>query len=488
MVRAMVRAMGRAFVLAVGLALALVNPAVNPSAHAQGVEQGLSGACAMTAGTQAIDAMNASQLRDLDARMRASDESCLDQVNFLEQRVLVSLKLGDLTSALVWAEKRVMLDPDSPSALMDYAWVARLSDQGELARGILVQLVDRPDLPPSLRDQVVTWLDKPSGAGLRLLAGRTVFGLMAGFETNLNNGPTSADIALTFPTGDYIFELDRSELARSGGVLSAYGQWTGQLARGLTPVGDLRVSAQARAPLVGGNAFATQVAEVNLGVYPGALGADHEDIPQRLWAQVSQYGYGGTSLMSALSAGSTWNIRHSRELGVLLSCASQPGLWVEARRYNEKKSSDGNIVGANYIFGCAAGDYRYQAEVFAAKDMASQIRLGGDTTRLGLGLSVQSGGATGQGSGGKVGAAHAWVAYGRLERARDDQGYSDLLDFGSPRQVNTIMLGGQISGPIDSDAKRRWVVRAEKRLQKSNIDIFDNESTTIGLGLEFWLD
>jgi hypothetical protein len=80
------------------------------------------------------------------------------------------------------------------------------------------------------------------------------------------------------------------------------------------------------------------------------------------------------------------------------------------------------------------------------------------------------------------------VAYGRVERARDDQGYSDLLDFDRPRQVNTIMLGGQVSGPIDSDAKRRWVLRAEKRLQKSNIDIFDNESTTIGLGLEFWLD
>ena len=75
--RAMVRAMVRAFVLTVGLTLAFVNPAVNPSARAQGVEQGSSGACAMAPSTQAIDAMIASQLRDLDARMRASDESCL---------------------------------------------------------------------------------------------------------------------------------------------------------------------------------------------------------------------------------------------------------------------------------------------------------------------------------------------------------------------------------------------------------------------------
>lgn len=455
--------------------------------------------CAMAASTKAIDAMRVGELKDLDARMRASDESCLDRTEFLEQRVLVSLKLGDLASALVWAEKRVMLDPDSPAALMDYAWVARLSDQGELARGILAQLIERPDLPSALRTQVTAWLEQPAGAGLRLVGGRTVVGFMAGYETNLNNGPSSPDIALTFPTGDYIYELDRSELARSGAVVSAYGQWTGQLARGLTQVGDLRVSAQARSPLVGGNDFATQVAEVNAGLYPGALGITSSVVPARLWSQLSQYGYGGTSLMTALSVGSTWNIGHSRELGVLpaalLSCSSQPGLWLEARRYSDRTRSDGDIVGANYLFGCADGGLRYQAEVFAVKDMASRDRLGGDTTRLGIGLSVQSAGGPhtegpGSGSGiqGFLKARPAWVVYGRAERAKDRQGYSDLLDFGSPRRVSAVTLGGQISGPLDSDVKHRWVIRAEKRLQKSNIDIFDNESTTIGVGLEFALD
>ena len=102
-----------------------------------------------------VESLTLDELRALDRRMRGAADHCFEVSSFLEQRVAVSLRLGDLASALTWSEKRVMVDPDSPAALMDYAWVARLSDQAELARGILGELVQREDLPVALKPQVL---------------------------------------------------------------------------------------------------------------------------------------------------------------------------------------------------------------------------------------------------------------------------------------------------------------------------------------------
>ncbi len=513
---------------------------------------------------RSVESLTLDELRALDRRMRGAPDHCFEVSSFLEQRVAVSLRLGDLVSALTWSEKRVMVDPDSPAALMDYAWVARLSDQTQLARGILEQLVEREDLPVALKPQVVAWLAEADGAagadgadgaagfwsglGLgssryRVLAGHTVVGAMLGYETNLNNGPSSADIALTFPTGDYIFELDRSEVARPGPVLSAYGQWSASIARGLTQVGDLRISAQARQPLVGGQSYVTQVAELNAGILPRNLwqagSSDDLLLPSRVWGQVSQYGYAGSLLMSAVSVGSNWVIEHPRLMAFggakrgdggaggdvaspnpkplqeaqifasLTGCASQPGLWAEARRYPSRPDSDANILGVSYALTCRDLERRYVAEAFISSDMAQGSRLGGYTRRYGLSVSVHSlypfrprflvqdqAQAPNAGVAGTqdpidwpawVGEGISWAAFARMDRALDQRSYSDLLDFGNRRSVGSVTIGAHASAkPTGQPFK--WVLRAERRLQKSNIDLFDNEATTIGLGLELALD
>lgn len=444
-----------------------------------------------------IEKLSSAKLRELNQLFSTVPEACLDESDFLEQRVRVALALGDITTAAIWAERRAMIDPESPAALMDYAWTARLSGQDFLARELITQVLERPDIPPGLRSQLIAWMDTPIKPQLRFLRGRTVVGASFGYESNLNNRPRNGEVALTFPTGDYVFQLDPSELARSGAVLTSYGQWASKIARGIEPIGDIRIVGQARQPMVGGSAFSTQAAEAHLGFDTQAIGLSPGGLPDRLWASIGQYGYGGRALLAAQSLGGSWVFEHGRPQGLsgLLSlgtrCASSPGFWLEGRRFNENPTNNSDIVGANYSFGCRNFDVRYGFDLFSLKDQARGGRLGGDIQRSGLTLSMQSARPYRELFGAWLpdfmAAGINWLGYLRLDRARDQEGYSDLLDFGSRRWMNGQTLGLQISAEMPKSGLTLFG-RFERKLQKSNIAFFALESSLFSLGAEFRVD
>jgi hypothetical protein len=442
-----------------------------------------------------LEKLSTPKLRELDREFTKASEQCLDDSDFLEQKIRIALALGDLPAALVWAERRVMVAPESPSALMDYAWVARLTGQDFLAREIIAQVLERPDLPEPLRLQLIAWLSTPVDVALRIQTHRVVFGALFGHESNLNNRPKSADIALTFPTGDYVFQLDRAEVARSGPVVSSYGQWAGRIGRGIEQVGDVRVSAQLRQPMVGGERYTTQVAEGQIGLLTRGLRMEAFGLPDRVWGSLAQFRLGGQALLNSLSAGGNWYFEHGRVQGVwgLLplrpTCASSPGVWVERRDYPNFSESDGAIAGANYAFYCRDLDKRAGLDVFWLRDQAQGPRLGGNTDREGISLSIQTTRPAeisaqmpflGAGDGLLVG----WNLYARLDRARDARGYSELLDFGNPRRIFGRSFGGQIS-LTSPGSSLTWILRAERRFQSSNISLFDLVSNSVGLGLEW---
>ncbi|MES2940923.1 MAG: hypothetical protein V4864_24805 [Pseudomonadota bacterium] len=315
------------------------------------------------------------QLRDLADRLDAvaAQPACLRDAFFHAYRGAVLVALGDNTAAVEPLERALLMRPDLPAAELDLALALAATGQAQAASALLEQLRARPDLPPVLRAA----LDRQSAiAGARPGANwlhRVQLTSLLGWDSNLNNAPSSSELTLTFPQGNVTLPLAPSSLPHPGAAFLNALQW-----QGLRPAGASLWVAQ-------GEVRARQTREGSTNYQQGDLALSWLQAPAaaRQWVlrgSTTHLRFGGADLLqiNRLQTQYQWSALGSSHLlpgglaDPLAGCRPTAGYELESRRYPVTPDLNGMYQGLTAGLLCASG------EPAAASSFSVQLRAGQD--------------------------------------------------------------------------------------------------------------
>ncbi len=484
-------------------------------------------------------------LQALLAQINAMVSVCLQNAPFHAWRGAVLLALHQPAAASEALERALLLEPEQPGALLDYADALLVLGDSASARGLLLQLVPRSDLPGGLRPLLARALaaTDPNRDPARQpgdpTAWRTRWLLTSalGHDNNLNNAPLASVLTLTFPQGALTLPLLASAQPQSGAAALNSVQW-----QGLKPVGsqlwllqtELRsrhtapaASRYQQAELAASWLQAPEAARqwivrsgfsrVDFGgqrlLQSARLSALHQW--QGFWGQSSNGLLGSdTNFAAVRSTAPGGRAEGSANLGsdpnnllsgLLAACRPSAGAEAEERRYPMSPELNGRYTGLLAAVNCASADAPGSQALFSQQFASLQLRLGQDqptnqfaSLQLRLGQDLPDSASRPGGSYQRAEIRATWEGRYRAFKAntdysysqqRDASGYSPLLSDNLARRASRHSLRAELAHPLPPGwlAGTDGFVSVELSRQRSNLAVFESRQTAIYAGLRWSL-
>jgi len=454
-------------------------------------------------------------LQALLAQINAMAPVCLQNAPYHAWRGAVLLALHQPAAASEALERALLLEPEQPGALLDYADALLALGDSASARGLLLQLTPRSDLPDGLRPLLARALaaTDPNRGPARQPGDpeawrtRWVLSSALGHDNNLNNAPSASALTLTFPQGALTLPLLASAQPQSGAAALNSVQW-----QGLKPVGSQLwvLQAELRSRHTAQAATRYQQADVS---------ANWLQAPEapRQWivrSGLSRLDFGGQRLLQSvrLSALHQWQgywgqtpisprgvaphpagrAEGSANLGSdpkNLACRPSAGVEAEARRYPMSPELNGRYTGLLAAVNCGSAEVAGSQALFSQQFASLQLRLGQDqpdsASRPGGSYQRAEIRATWEG---RYRAFRANTDYS-YSRQRDASGYSPLLADNLARRANRHSLRAELAHPLPSGwlAGADGFVSVELSRQRSNLAVFESHQNALYAGLRWSL-
>ena len=400
-------------------------------------------------------------------------EACDDNAFFQAYRGALLLAQGQTEAAAVALEKALLIDPDLPGAQLDYAQaLAQLGLKGS-ARAMLKEVLQRPDIQPSLKTQLLPAQAASVGAAALDWQWSSLLQSSYGRESNLNSATYTDNLTLYLSNGPVTLGLSDNVKPLAGNAFKSSAALHG----GLKSLGgqelsfNLAFAGKAGAASVGGN---NQTAEGAIrysqpmlagnasGTWQLALGGTH------FWlGKQTAYADQGLQLKFA------WD-----SLGA--TCKWAPAIGRIDQAFPQANSLNGVYSYARLDWVCNKSQYQEtHVAVGGGQDKAQTLsRPGGNRQRTDALVRHEQivrvpwlAPVTGQLS--------AWMRYAH---SQDGLAYSELLgDLKSSTHRTDVGLG--FWTPIE----KQWHVgiNLEATSQRSNNALFNLKNSAVYVGLRW---
>lgn len=423
--------------------------------------------------------------------LQGVQDHCLRNSHYYAWRGALELSLGHNQAALESLERALLLEPDLPGAQLDY--VQALLTQGDTvaAEELLKLLAQRNDLPPAVQEllgQTQTQM-AATQAYADISLTRWQISSALGWDSNLNSAPRTDTLQLSIPSvpgGSLSLPLARSSQPQSGAL------WLSQAAvQHLQPVGSDNSSALLVSAQLANRSTTTSVKTT---YQQAALAAQWLQAPQapEQWILSSSYSY--------LRYGSQprfdeWQFTAQRQYQWGRDCRLSAGLEWERRSWQSSSELNGRYQGLltsldcsiPFIAGSEGSAHRnpiaWGAQLSRGHDQpVHAARPGGRHTRTELRAYA-----------GLVQGPWQFNSSWYYQQQSDSQGYSPLLDQGSPRrthrqswelQVSRVLSGSE--GGQSATGQLRGFISLQHSQQQSNLSIFSMRQHSLRMGLR-WL-
>jgi hypothetical protein len=418
-------------------------------------------------------------LQDRLQTLDAMAGQCLDQAAFHAQRGVLLHLLGQPSDAIEALERSLLLVPDQPGTLLDYALALRAVGDPASATALLTALSQRTDVPAALQPLLQRQLAQ-AAAPADAVQYRMRLSTALAADSNLNNAPSASSFTLTLPWGNANLALEEASRAQPGAA------WLNTL------------QAQALKPTLDGQLWVLQAdlrtrhtEHVGTDYQQAELVASWLQAPaaSRQWQArlaLGSLAFGGQALQQTQRAAvlHQWRLPAPAWAG---QCRPQAGLELELRRYPAAPSLDGRYQG--FVAAMACGPEPGQAEQPASGRLHLQLRLGQDQA-----ASPQRPGADSRTAEWRAGWGYTWrgheiTADYSIATQQDASGYSPLLANNEARHTlrHTLHLELAAAPQWRAPGGGQWFVAADATLQTSNLGPFATRGQAVYTGLRWVL-
>ena len=464
-----VPALGLLALLATGIALpAFAQTAAQVAPTAQAAQPASTTACPAPAQWQQASM----------AQLAAMAEACDDNAFFHAHRGAQLLAQGQTEAAAVSLEKALLINPDLPGAQLDYAQALALIGLKGSARAILNNVLQRPDIQPTLKAQLspAQTAAMPAQAGI---IGTPVWqwnGLLQtayGHERNLNSATYTDSLTLYLSNGPVTLGLTDNAKPVAGDAFKTTAALQGSLkgAGGQELSVNVAVSSKTGAASVGGN---NRTAEGAIKYSLPMLAGNASGLWQ-LAAGGTQFWLGSQTAYAdqGLQLKYAWD-----SLGA--ACKWAPAIGRIDQSFPQSGSLNGVYTYGRMDWVCSSGqNQETHVALGGGQDKAQDnTRPGGNRTRADLLVRHEQlvsvpvwPAASGQLS--------AWLRYAH---SQDKQAYSDLLgDLKSNTHRTDLGLGYWV--PV----AKQWSVgiNLEATSQRSNNTLFNLKNSGVYVGMRW---
>jgi tetratricopeptide (TPR) repeat protein len=157
---------------------------------------------------------------DALARLTPLSLICEESGRYHAYKGALLLALQRNPEAAIALEKALLLDPEQPGALMDYAQALADAGQKSAARDLVQDALQRPDMPDDLRRKLTQANEQPAPSAWRV-SGHLQTTL--GYEANLTNATSAEALTLFLSNGPISIPLADTERPRGGTALKLGG-------------------------------------------------------------------------------------------------------------------------------------------------------------------------------------------------------------------------------------------------------------------------
>lgn len=425
-------------------------------------------------------------------------QRCEQSAVYLLQLGILRNQQGQYEQAADHLERALMLAPGQPEALLQYAIALAGSGDTLSALHLMADLQQRPDLPAPLRtvlrSVVAAWGPRVQtpiwahGSGAAALPASTSFsaGTRLGYDSNLQGSSRISSLTLTLPGENVTLPIEPSQLPRSGGVLQTDLRATHQRILSSGARWGTQAALQQRYTPSLQSAGSTQAEwQVDYTAAPFAQARDATEAEAKKtgWAP-----WASASIAALHSRSGTRYASHSLSLGIehaALGCAARWGIDGQNRELRSNPILSGRYLGGSLQWHCAPapGGLQWLAVLRLGQDRAvNPDRPGGHQSQAGLRLHANAPAPSlwrPIGSAGQSGAR--WTIDADYSHARDDHGYSALLDNGRVRRIERFTTRIEWQQPLLPGVQA--VIGAEAIAQNASLSLFQMRSHGIWIGL-----
>jgi hypothetical protein len=382
---------------------------------------------------------------------------CLESAEYFALYGAALLNTGQTAPALEALERALLLDPENGAARVDYAQALYLAGQLFPALEVNNALLQRADLPPSLASMLQqrkqSWTAQTRSRGVQAE-------VTTGYDNNLNGGPSRSDFTLTLSGEQIPLTLGPEFQPVSGPYISLR---VNGIYQRLTPERNHDVLFSLRNRISEHNDSDLLQFDWRYGMTLPEPGYQWE-----LMAGGSHVMYGGNPLYTATEMRVRRRIRGG-------GCRPQYELAAQHQLYHGQSLVTGIEASATAGLECPlAGESQLvsiEAGPLTNRAMRNN-RPGGDRNGWKLRLSWQW----------RLGAGLLSTQF-NYARLNDKTGYSDLLEGGARRQVDSTIFRLQYTRPLQENLI--FLFNFTQQNQGSNIGPFENRGTAADLGISY---
>lgn len=382
-----------------------------------------------------------------------------------------ALASGDYARAEQLLQQLIQQNPQWPGAWLDLSLLATRQGQYAQAQEYLQALDDQfAPLPEpisqavlKLRAQLLEQIKGNkdpvvSSAGIAPPSQRqniVLFG--AGAETNANSGLSFSTLSLTSPDGNILVSLDPSSQAREATsarvALSHFGQepWREGSVSWQVQFQDRRYS----------------ISQFSSNEFLAQTSIEQRNFPGRFMVGWQAIWLGNRPAYQAPT------LRWQYNMPLTKVCGWQQYLQTEDRQYQQASYLNSRWNAYRSTWRCQSASSRSQVFVQAANETAhTQDRPGGNSQHRTMGVQHEWLKPFGL-------AEHVLLARMDLHYMQDTKGYSPFLENGLIRQTRKSDVQLAWSAPWLGQSPWHWSVAVQKTTQRSNIQFFHRENTSI---------
>ena len=375
---------------------------------------------------------------------------------------ILALKIGDYATAVTAFERVVLMQPENAGAWLDLAIASAETGNTTGATGYFDYIESQFNPPPVVRVVISRYRARMAARG-DVSPWQSHVDAMFGVDTNANSGLQTSAIPLTFGADRINLVLDPSFQARSDRFLQA-GAGTRYRQRLGSNIAELSMGVRTREYLNEKN-FSTVSANLSAGLHRATLLGDAS-----AWLHLERLWLGGASLLNNLRA--VAQIERPIE-----ACRLGMSAETEWRRYTTLKSLDSNLVWGQAGVAC---DWKL-AQIPVQTILIGRIGFDDPT-------GARAGGYTRHNELiAQIGMPLAWGARADLSmslaQARDDEGYSPLLEQNAARSLDRHTIRLAVVAPMTPEIDLQ--ILAEDNRFKSNLALFRQSGKSLSVGFRY---
>lgn len=453
-----------------------VETAPTPSPPFLNLERGQDAAC--TALANVPWPTNSIARRAHLQRLESARPQCIRHAGLLAVLGAIWLEESEPNQALIWLERALLLDPDNLGAQADHALALAALGEYEALQALALVWRGRTDVPIALQQRLAQGTRRQSSDLLpQIQLGRTVGSewashrdatLMLGFETNLDHSPRLAEITLTPPEGQIDLPLLAPLRPRRGAAALTDLSW--QVARSLS-AGQIWRAGASLGARTAPNDRHTDWRHAQL--------ATSVSQQQDRWR--GQLEFSGTWIAGPLSEPYRLLRVSASADRTVLGCVLRGSLESETRAQDETTLANGRTLGSSWTSLCpvpGSTAWTWGAALRVSVDKPSHSTRPGGTQRLaGIGGRLA----------GKFGEGLRIEASLKLNRLRDDEGYSPLLESNARRNLQQSHWSVEITKALPNDfwSGAEAIAQVQGIKQASNLSVFRYTGVSMYSGIRW---